>query len=66
MHRPVPTVLNGTLAALRDVFKLEPVLAAVLALGIAHVLARRGMAMRMAGIPAAAPWPRWPGWRCRT
>ena len=33
-------LLNGTLSALRNVFKIEPVLAVVLALGIAHVLAR--------------------------
>ncbi|MGD0699577.1 MAG: alpha-(1-_3)-arabinofuranosyltransferase family protein [Trebonia sp.] len=38
----VQTLLNGTLAALRNVFKIEPVLAVVLALGIAHVLARAG------------------------
>jgi arabinofuranan 3-O-arabinosyltransferase len=36
----VQTLLNGALAALRNVYKIEPVLAAVLALGIAHVLAR--------------------------
>ena len=36
----VQTLLNGTLAALRNVYKIEPVLAVVLALGIAHVLAR--------------------------
>ena len=36
----VQTLLNAALAALRNVYKIEPVLAAVLALGIAHVLAR--------------------------
>jgi arabinofuranan 3-O-arabinosyltransferase len=34
------TLLNGTLAALRNVYKIEPVLAAVLALGIASLLSR--------------------------
>jgi arabinofuranan 3-O-arabinosyltransferase len=36
----VQSLLNGPLSALRNVYKIEPVLAAVLALGIAHVLAR--------------------------
>jgi len=40
LHNQVQSVLDGGLAALRNVYKIEPVLAAVLALGIAHVLAR--------------------------
>jgi arabinofuranan 3-O-arabinosyltransferase len=40
LHQQVQTLLDGGLAPLRNVFKIEPVLAAVLALGIAHVLAR--------------------------
>ena len=40
LHQQVQTLLDGTLAALRNVSKIEPALAAVLALGIAHVLAR--------------------------
>jgi arabinofuranan 3-O-arabinosyltransferase len=40
LHRQVQDLLNGPLSALRNVYKIEPVLAAVLALGLAHVLAR--------------------------
>jgi arabinofuranan 3-O-arabinosyltransferase len=40
LSQQVQTLLDGALAALRNVYKIEPVLAAVLALGIAHVLAR--------------------------
>ena len=40
LHSQVQELLDGTLSALRNVYKVEPVLAAVLALGIAHVLAR--------------------------
>ncbi|MBV9796071.1 MAG: DUF3367 domain-containing protein [Actinobacteria bacterium] len=40
LHQQVQDVLNGALSALRNVYKIEPVLAAVLCLGIAHVLAR--------------------------
>jgi arabinofuranan 3-O-arabinosyltransferase len=40
LHQQVQALLDGALAALRNVSKIEPVLAAVLALGIAHVLAR--------------------------
>jgi arabinofuranan 3-O-arabinosyltransferase len=42
LAQPVQTLLNGALAALRNVYKIEPVLAVVLVLGIAHVLARAG------------------------
>jgi arabinofuranan 3-O-arabinosyltransferase len=66
LHQQVQDLLNGPLSALRNVYKIEPVLAAVLALGIAHVLARgvwrrpahgarRGQVARvLAGVAAAA------------
>ena len=58
LHRPVQTLLDGALAALRNVFKIEPVLAVVLALGIAHVLARgvwpRPAGRMASGVAAAA------------
>ena len=58
LHQQVQALLDGALAALRNTFKIEPVLAAVLALGIAHVLAR-GVRPRPAtrvasGVAAAA------------
>ena len=56
LHQEVQDLLNGTLSALRNVFKIEPVLAVVLALGIAHVLARavwRWRVIRVAGAVAA-------------
>ncbi|HWG15535.1 MAG TPA: alpha-(1-_3)-arabinofuranosyltransferase family protein, partial [Streptosporangiaceae bacterium] len=40
LHRQIQDLLNGPLSALRNVYKIEPVLAAALALGVAHVLAR--------------------------
>jgi len=40
LHQQVQTLMNGPLAPLRNVSKIEPALAAALALGIAHVLAR--------------------------
>jgi arabinofuranan 3-O-arabinosyltransferase len=61
LHQPVQALLDGALSALRNVHKIEPVLAAVLALGTAHVLARavwpraaRRLAGRLAGGVAAA------------
>ena len=66
LHQQVQDLLNGPLSALRNVYKIEPVLAAVLALGIAHVLARgvwrrpahgarrRQVARVLAGVAAAA------------
>jgi arabinofuranan 3-O-arabinosyltransferase len=57
LHQQVQTLLDGALAALRNVSKIEPVLAAVLALGIAHVLARAVWprpAARAASVVAAA------------
>ena len=38
-HRPVDHLLDGALAPFRNVYKLEPVLAAALALGLAHAAA---------------------------
>lgn len=40
LHAQIQSLLNGPLSALRNVYKIEPVLAAALALGLAHVLAR--------------------------
>jgi arabinofuranan 3-O-arabinosyltransferase len=40
LHQQVQALLNGPLAPLRNMSKIEPVLAAALALGAAHVLAR--------------------------
>ena len=39
-HRAVQHALDGTLAPFRNVYKLEPVIAAALALGVAHATAR--------------------------
>ena len=38
-HGPVDHLLNGVLAPFRNVYKLEPVIAVVLALGLAHAVA---------------------------
>ena len=38
LHRQVGALLNGPLSPLRNVYKIEPALALVLALGIAHVV----------------------------
>jgi arabinofuranan 3-O-arabinosyltransferase len=40
LHQQVGVLLDGPLSALRNVYKIEPALAVVLALGIAHFLAR--------------------------
>jgi arabinofuranan 3-O-arabinosyltransferase len=40
LHQQVQVLLNGPLSALRNVSKIEPALAVVLVLGIAHVLSR--------------------------
>ena len=40
LHQPIDAALNGLLAPLRSVYKVEPAAAAVLALGLAHLLAR--------------------------
>jgi arabinofuranan 3-O-arabinosyltransferase len=37
-HQPVDSLLDGPLAPFRNVYKLEPVIAAVLALGLAHAV----------------------------
>lgn len=39
LHQPVDHLLDGALAPFRNVYKLEPVIAAVLALGLAHAAA---------------------------
>ncbi len=41
LHQPLGQLLDGVLAPLRSVYKVEPVAAAVLALGIAHALVLR-------------------------
>ena len=48
LHHQVQVLLDGPASALRNVYKIEPALAVVLALGIAHVLAR-GVWPRSAG-----------------
>src|SRR5580693_2225591 len=51
-HGPVDHLLNGALAPFRNVYKLEPVIAAVLALGLAHAAATwlaRSRGTRQAG-----------------
>ncbi|HYX59542.1 MAG TPA: alpha-(1-_3)-arabinofuranosyltransferase family protein, partial [Streptosporangiaceae bacterium] len=57
LHQPVQALLDGALSALRNVYKIEPVLAAVLALGTAHVLARavwpRAAGRLVGGVAAA-------------
>ncbi len=40
-HHPIDQLLNGVLAPLRSVYKVEPAVAAVLALGVAHALVLR-------------------------
>src|SRR5580704_13458222 len=52
LHGPVDHLLNGALAPFRNVYKLEPVIAAVLALGLAHAAATwlaRSRGTRQAG-----------------
>ena len=39
LHGPVDHLLDGSLAPFRNVYKLEPVIAAALALGLAHAVA---------------------------
>jgi arabinofuranan 3-O-arabinosyltransferase len=39
LYRPVDHLLDGSLAPFRNVYKLEPVIAAALALGLAHAVA---------------------------
>jgi arabinofuranan 3-O-arabinosyltransferase len=53
-HQPVDHLLNSVLAPLRSVYKIEPVAAAVLALGIAHALT---LATRPAREAERAAWP---------
>jgi len=51
-HQPVDQLLNGAAAPLRNVYKVEPVAAAVLALGIAHALVLRTRRPGLAADPA--------------
>lgn len=52
LHQTVDQLLNGPAAPLRSVYKLEPVAAAVLALGIAHVLVLRSKRSTLAADPS--------------
>ena len=54
-HQPVDQLLNGVAAPLRSVYKLEPVAAAALALGIAHAVVFRTRRAAIAADPAARP-----------
>jgi arabinofuranan 3-O-arabinosyltransferase len=59
LHSPVDRLLDGALAPFRNVYKLEPTVAAVLALGCAHAMARSRnriitMASRSARVTAGA------------
>jgi arabinofuranan 3-O-arabinosyltransferase len=56
LHIQAQTLLNGPLAPFRNVYKLEPVAAAALALGCAHVTARgwRRAALQRRGAPRIA------------
>jgi len=56
-HQPVDQLLNSALAPLRSVYKVEPAVAAVLALGIAHALVLR--TRRAAIINDPAPRTLW-------
>jgi arabinofuranan 3-O-arabinosyltransferase len=56
-HQPIDRLLDAGLAPLRSVYKIEPVAAAVLALGIAHVLVLRST--RRAIISDPAPRTLW-------
>jgi arabinofuranan 3-O-arabinosyltransferase len=52
LHHPVDTLLDGVGAPLRSVYKVEPVAAAVIALGIAHALVLRTRRASLVGDPA--------------
>ncbi len=51
-HHPVDQMLDGVLAPLRSVYKVEPAVAVVLALGIAHALVLRARRPAIVGDPA--------------
>jgi arabinofuranan 3-O-arabinosyltransferase len=51
-HAPVDHLLNGTLAPFRNVYKLEPVIAVVLVLGLAHAATTWLARSRAVGSPA--------------
>ena len=65
LHPQVQALLDGPLSALRNVFKIEPALAVVLALGIAHVLSAGCGPGRPRAAPPAPPrcWS-WRAWAC--
>jgi len=52
-HQPIDQLLNGVAAPLRSVYKVEPVAAAVLALGIAHALVLRVRRAALVADPAS-------------
>jgi arabinofuranan 3-O-arabinosyltransferase len=52
-HQQVAQLLNGVAAPMRSVYKVEPVAAAVLALGIAHALVLRTKRVALADDPSA-------------
>ena len=64
-HRPIDGLLDGPLAPFRNVYKLEPVIAAALALGLAHAvatwLARRARQAVLGGraVPGSAVPTAW-------
>jgi arabinofuranan 3-O-arabinosyltransferase len=56
LHSQVDQLLDGALAPFRNVYKLEPVVAVVLALGLAHALARfREQVSAIPGRPSRLP-----------
>jgi arabinofuranan 3-O-arabinosyltransferase len=52
LHQPVDQLLNGAASPLRNVYKVEPAAAAVLALGIAHALVLRTRRAALVADPA--------------
>ena len=52
-HQPIDQLLNGVASPLRSVYKVEPVAAAVLALGIAHALVLRVRRAALVADPAS-------------
>lgn len=53
LHQPLDQLFNGVLAPLRSVYKLEPVAAAALALGIAHLFVLRARRAAVAADPSS-------------
>jgi arabinofuranan 3-O-arabinosyltransferase len=61
-HGPIDRLLDGTLAPFRNVYKLEPVIAAVLALGLAHAVATwlsRSPRKRVSGLQRIFAMEKW-------